>query len=594
MKKTAKTIISILMALLLLASLPISAMAEGEPHVTEDTENNTTSNAIIDTGVTVTTNSAPVWENNGSIGTNNAPINTNNGSIGTNNYINIQTNNGTVTTANGGYIETNNGTITTANGTSITTNAGDIGTSSASIGTNNGKVGVSNNYINTNTGTVTDNNGKIENSSGTVVNNNGKGKDGIGTNTGTVTNSAGYIYTNNGQVGTVGTKGQTVNTSGQPNLVNNQAVKNEDGTYQEGTGVVDVNHGFLINNGDYAAKDKDSGTLNTNEGYVYNNYGTITTNKNKVEQNGGTIGQSQGNIRVNQSGASLGTNGKDGYIYVNIGKVDTNDGKIDINPGGTIGTNNGTVGEFDYGTIETNNGTITESHGKVVTNGITGVVNHGGGGTIDNNFGTFNSYDGNTYLGLSWGSDTKSLTLIDGAVVKGTQKNLDEAAAEVTAAGPTRSGYRLTGYTWLTSDGTKVTDTANYTMNAPTWLKLLWEKIITAVESNEPEATPVKAAAIPTTVAAEDVKVGTTIRAKGQIFKVVEMDDGSMTIVTMGKLSGKDMEDLTAFLAKYFTPEQIELLLGEPELISGELAEKLFGGNTGHIVFKAARNLFAQ
>ena len=111
--------------------------------------------------------------------------------------------------------------------------------------------------------------------------------------------------------------------------------------------------------------------------------------------------------------------------------------------------------------------------------------------------------------------------------------------------------------------------------------------------SNEPEAKPIKAAALPSTVAAEDVKVGTVVRVKGQLFRVIEMDDGSMTVVTMGKLSKKDMEDLMAFLAKYFTPEQIELLLGDPELISGALAEELFGGNTNHIVFKAARNLFA-
>ena len=52
-------------------------------------------------------------------------------------------------------------------------------------------------------------------------------------------------------------------------------------------------------------------------------------------------------------------------------------------------------------------------------------------------------------------------------------------------------------------------------------------------------------------------------------------------------------QDLIAYLAKFLTPEQIELLLGDPELISEELADKLFGGNTNHIVFKAAKNLFA-
>ena len=53
-------------------------------------------------------------------------------------------------------------------------------------------------------------------------------------------------------------------------------------------------------------------------------------------------------------------------------------------------------------------------------------------------------------------------------------------------------------------------------------------------------------------------------------------------------------QDLIAYLAKFLTPEQIELLLGDPELISEELADKLFGGNTNHIVFKAAKNLFAK
>ena len=145
-------------------------------------------------------------------------------------------------------------------------------------------------------------------------------------------------------------------------------------------------------------------------------------------------------------------------------------------------------------------------------------------------------------------------------------------------------------------------NSTTYNDDKPGYLALLWRKIQEIIApapaaptapSSEPEVKPVKAAAIPTTVAAEDVKVGTVVRVKGQLFRVIEMDDASMTVVTMGKLSKKDMEDPMAFLAKYFTPEQIELLLGDPELISGALAEELFGGNTNHIVFKAARNLFA-
>ena len=148
-------------------------------------------------------------------------------------------------------------------------------------------------------------------------------------------------------------------------------------------------------------------------------------------------------------------------------------------------------------------------------------------------------------------------------------------------------------------DETITSDTTNYTMNAPVWLQILWEKITgkpaasSASSNDEPEVKPVKAA-VPSTVKAEDVKVGTVVRAKGQLFKVIEMDDGSITVVTMGTLSKKDMEDLMAFLARYLTHEQIELLLGSPELISQELADTLFGGNTNHLVFKAAKNLFAM
>ena len=63
--------------------------------------------------------------------------------------------------------------------------------------------------------------------------------------------------------------------------------------------------------------------------------------------------------------------------------------------------------------------------------------------------------------------------------------------------------------------------------------------------------------------------MGTTVRAKGQTFKVIEMDDGSILVATVGKLSKKDIEDMKAFLAKYF------------------------GGNIEHIAFRATGDLFA-
>ena len=65
-------------------------------------------------------------------------------------------------------------------------------------------------------------------------------------------------------------------------------------------------------------------------------------------------------------------------------------------------------------------------------------------------------------------------------------------------------------------------------------------------------------------------------------------------VATMGKLSKKDIEDMKAFLARYFTPEQIAKLLGEPELLSDELVAQFFGGQGVHICFRASVDLFAK
>ena len=116
-------------------------------------------------------------------------------------------------------------------------------------------------------------------------------------------------------------------------------------------------------------------------------------------------------------------------------------------------------------------------------------------------------------------------------------------------------------------------NSTTYNEDKPGFLTLIWGKIkeiiapASTAPSSEPEAR--QGRAIPTTVTAEDVKVGTTVRAKGQVFKIIEMDDGSILAAAMGKLSKKDIEDMKAFLAKYF------------------------GGNIEHIAFRATGDLFA-
>ena len=97
-----------------------------------------------------------------------------------------------------------------------------------------------------------------------------------------------------------------------------------------------------------------------------------------------------------------------------------------------------------------------------------------------------------------------------------------------------------------------------------------------------------------TTVQPEEIQVGTIVRAKEQKFKILEVEDGSILVATMGKLSKKDIEDMKAFLARYFTPEQIAKLLGDPELLSDELVAQFFGGQGEHICFRASADLFAK
>ena len=457
-------------------------------------------------------------------------------------------------------------------GTTITTTTEDIGT-------NNGKIENNNNTVENNVAVEKPSEEGEESppsyqyGTGRIVNNN-KVVETNGTQNGGA--ESGRIQSNNGTVGKEGNNASGnygtvgINQNGGKVLIN------------QSSGVVDMN--------------QKGGTIETNNGIVgaQNQFGDAEP----TSGNYGTVETNNGKVLINQAGGTVETNAASGIVETNKngGTVVTNNGYVNKNSGEVV-TNNRII-ETNKGIVETNNRYIGNNFGTVNTNNIDGTVHNSNTKTLDDvvgtNFGEVNNcgVDGKIYYGLSWGDSVNSLNEIESFVKKGDERNLDKIASGVT-----RDGYKMTGYKAYERTGGKDSqitgDTTKYLMNAPVWLQILWEKIVTVVDSNEPEAKPVKAAALPSTVAAEDVKVGTVVRVKGQLFRVIEMDDGSMTVVTMGKLSGKDMEDPMAFLAKYFTPEQIELLLGDPELISGALAEELFGGNTNHIVFKAASNLFA-
>ena len=536
MKKTLKAALSILLVLTLLATLPLTAMAE-EPEAQP----------------------TPVADNTSA---NNNP-----------------------TVDSGEIMSQNTGTVTS--------NAGTI--------TDNGEPKADDTKSNPTSGTVekNQNDGKIENNYGTVVENGDtSGASQIINNYGTVnTNSSG----NQGKDRKAGivTNYGLVETNAQYSIV---------GTNAEG-GIVQTNNGWVgYNNYDDGARVEgvgNAGEVTDNYGLVFNDGGTVVNNHAQGADGCPAIVDNYSGTVVNNYGEVYGYDEANAKVTNNYGSVE----------GGTVETND--VG----GWVEDSATGHYEGDWKWVPDELLN-------STVITNYGTHVKYaDVQDYEKRNEGGGTYYFGVHfedkDEKVYLGSYEYTNEVTIDALNTYAKEKGYKITDiqevkdYSWQKKDFVDHNEAApqngdspeqtpgttgltSFRISAPTRLKLLWEKIASiftpapeAAPSNEPEAKPVKAAAIPTTVKAEDVKVGTTVRAKGQTFKVIEMDDGSMTIVTMGKLSKKDMEDLTAFLAKYFTPEQIELLLGDPELISEELAAQLFGGNTGHIVFKAAKNLFA-
>lgn len=386
--------------------------------------------------------------------------------------------------------------------------------------------------------------------------------------------------------------------------------------YRNSKGSVTNNKGGKIEN--------NYGTVETNNEYVWQNYGTVETNNGDVllntgtvETNNGAMLQNNGTVETNskivyQNTGTVETN--DQYVEQNIGTVETNNQYVKQNTG-TVETNRGGV-NLNNGTVETNKEMVDRNNGTVVTNAIDGFVGNGfnkesaeyglkdseeneaspeKGGVVEKNFGTVYDYTKpddqgrpTIYYGLSWGEDTDNLNLIDGEVKKGTENDLDVIARSVN-----NSGYRMTGYTaYYREDGKdiEIKNTNRYIMKAPTWLKILWEKIVTAAGSNEPEA---KKTSIPTTLSADQVKVGAYVRRGSLLFRIIEVNDDSIRVVIVGKLSEQALADMLGFLKQHLSDAQIAKLIGEPKLLEQELVTYFIGGRNEHISFYAARDLFA-
>ena len=632
-----KRLLSCIMALLLVVSLlPIAAMAETPMY---NPEGKTVEE--IPSGDLMPSNDGTVTNNNGYVTTNgrNGTI-TNNGTAGGGRDSgHVSTNSGKIVN-NYGYVCNNYGTINYNQSGSLVegNNSGAIvetNAENATIKSNVGTVGKKDENGNVVEGSG--NSGTIKENYGTVISNNAGGT--VETNT-----KRGTIEVNNGLVGVKDGNGDPAVKAGTGNA----------GTIETNKGTVILNQrdgtvGKKEENGSVVSTSGNYGTIEENKGTVLINQegGTIDVNNGVVGElvdghvtpndnigNYGTVNTNNGTITTNHK--LVDTNGETGYIYANDGQVNLNKGSISHNNNtlntndheviqndGEVTTNNGTITQ-NYKQVTTNNGEVEQNFGTVETNAIDGDVRNRriredaatftaaqdaqavAEGEVQYNFGTVKDHTNRVtandppiiYYGLSWGDNVQSLTplvekdLWGTGIEKGTPINLNDYLKNAS-----RSGYKMTGYTaYYREDGADVEigDTANYLMNAPTWLKILWEKITgkPPVSSDEPETKTVQNN-IPTSLSADQVKVGAYVRRGNVLFRIIEVTDNDIRVATVGKLSEKSLADMMGFLKQHLSDAQIAKIIGEPELLEQELVTHFFGDSREHIAFRASRDLFA-
>ena len=414
----------------------------------------------------------------------------------------------------------------------------------------------------------------------------------------------GGIFNNEG---TVGSYTDAECKTPDPNTGNKSSIVGNTGTVVVNVGGITYNGAGARDTGDDIEIDKDNlepdATVVVNKGEIVTNIGKVTTNAEggEISENGGYVGTNDKGAVVEYNNGMIGENR--GTVNSNEVQIEYDDAKDDFVP--KFGTN----GEPIPAVITKNSGTVEMNYGTVETNAIDGVVNnYNAGGVvaasnddaietpteqppavagIGTNFGTVhNKVDGNTYYGLSWGESVDKLNSIESFVVAGTQGiNLDEIANGVK-----RSGYKMTDYTaFARKEGkdVEIDNIADYAMNAPTWLQILWEKIAGKSEP-KPTRTPVY-----TNLSGDQVKVGAFLRVGDCIFKIIEVNEDNIRVATVKQLPEKALTDMLGFLKQYLSDAQIAKFQGEPELLEEELIAKFFGGSNEHIAFYASRDLFA-
>ena len=535
------------------------------------------------------------------------------------------------------------GDATGSNPGTVNNNHGNVSTNTATI-VNNGTAGGGRDsgHVSTNSGRIENNYGYVGNSHGTI-NHNQSGGYVSGNNSGGTVETNAENATIDSNVGTVGKKdesGNVIEGSG-----NSGTIKENYGTVftNNATGIVESNdkRGTIeVNNGLVGKKDgngnlitdgpsgnsgtvknnKDGGVVvNNSGGEVYNNYSSGDGTNPGVINNGGTVS-------ANQDGGTV-VNNEGGYVSDNYSNGDgTNPGVI--NNGGTVNINNGTVDNFagqvhfnnEGGKILNNYGIVGESFktcqsgtpndpwvptefnkGTVVTNHMSGEVTNNTyhGGVVEKNYGTVYDAPGQikaTYYGLHGEDENKETDTkyteegYSLGHTAGAEVNLDD-----TAASYQREGYKLSSYTVWTYDKTStaddklvqqtVADRTKYTINAPTLLKLVWEKIVTAVASSG------GGEAVPTSYNPEYIGLGSVVTINGSRYKVVEIKDDALVVVSFDALSDEDVKDLDALFAKLFTAEQQKLIKNVGQLLDSEDVLTIFGKPGNHPVFEISKDL---
>ena len=431
-------------------------------------------------------------------------------------------------------------------------------------------------------------------------------------------------------------KGQEVTYNLAENVFNDGTVTNNGPLASSSpTPSILYNNGTVVNNGGSSDSEKGTVVNNKDDGTVENNKPTGT-----VEYNYGLVGKKDesGNLITDDSSGNSGTvkNNKDGGVVVNNsgGNVYYNHSSGDgtnpgvINNGGTVNDNNGTMDNLagqvhsnnEGGKILNNYGIVGESfktcqsgtpndpwlptefnRGTVVTNHMSGEVTNNTkyGGVVEKNYGTVYDTPGQikaTYYGLHGEDENKETDTMyteEGYSLghtAGAEVNLDD-----TAASYQREGYKLSSYTVWTYDKDStaadklveqnVGDRTKYSITAPTLLKLVWEKIVTAVASSG------GGEAVPTSYDPDYIGLGSVIFINEKGYKVVEIKDDAYVVVTFDALPDEDVQDLDALYAKLFTPEQQKLIKNLGQLLDSEDVLTIFGTPGNHPVYEISKSL---